>query len=79
MCFDKSQGGFPHGTFESIPMTKRPTLAALEILLIEDDRALAGFVSMGLTEEDYKVTVVHDGGGDSAKRNCTHSISSCLT
>ena len=43
-------------------MTKRPTLAGLEILLIEDDRALAGFVSMGLTEEDCKVTVVHDGG-----------------
>ena len=44
-------------------MTKQPTLAALEILLIEDDTALAGFVSTGLTEEDYKVTVVHDGEG----------------
>src|SRR5947209_11939128 len=44
------------------PMTKRPTLAGLHILVVEDDRDLAGFIATGLTDEECKVTLAYDGG-----------------
>jgi DNA-binding response OmpR family regulator len=43
-------------------MMKRPTLAGLHILVVEDDRDLAGFISTGLTDENCKVTLAYDGG-----------------
>lgn len=36
--------------------------SALNVLLVEDDRELAGFVKQGLEEESCIVTAVHDGG-----------------
>ena len=41
---------------------KRHILTGLNILLIEDDRELAGFVGQGLQDEGCKVTMAHDGG-----------------
>lgn len=60
----KSTGSPPKPeTFRSTPpMTKRPTLAGLNILVVEDDRDLAGFIATGLKDEDCKVTLAHDGG-----------------
>ena len=43
-------------------MTKRSTLAGLNLLLVEDDRDLAGFIATGLRDEDCKVTLAFDGG-----------------
>lgn len=36
--------------------------SALNVLLVEDDKDLAGFVKQGLEEESCIVTAVHDGG-----------------
>jgi DNA-binding response OmpR family regulator len=36
--------------------------SALTVLLVEDDKELAGFVRQGLEEENCIVTAVHDGG-----------------
>ena len=43
-------------------MSKRPTLAGLRILLVEDDSSLATFLKIGLVEEACNVTLAFDGG-----------------
>jgi len=40
----------------------KPSLQGLKILLVEDDRDLAGFVKRGVEDEGCVVTVVHNGG-----------------
>jgi DNA-binding response OmpR family regulator len=43
-------------------VTPKQSLQGLKILLVEDDKDLAGFVRRGVEDEGCVVTVVHDGG-----------------
>ena len=43
-------------------MSRRPRLAGLRILLVEDDQSFASFLKIGLVEEACVVTLAFDGG-----------------
>jgi DNA-binding response OmpR family regulator len=43
-------------------MSPKRSLQGLNLLLVEDDKDLAGFVRRGVEDEGCVVTVVHDGG-----------------
>ncbi len=42
-------------------------MADMRVLLIEDEKNVAGFISQGLRENGYEVDVIHDGG-EAARR-----------
>ena len=33
----------------------------MKILVVEDEKKVAGFIKRGLEDDEYSVTVVHDG------------------
>ena len=43
-------------------MSKRPALAGLRILLVDDDQSLASYLKIGLVEEACNVSLAFDGG-----------------
>src|ERR671938_253197 len=42
-------------------MKQQPGGSSMRILIVEDDARIAGFVTKGLEESGYHVTVAHDG------------------